>query len=197
MRKNIDTLINVSKMTGYDASLPFVFTTTNGQRQIVWFNFTGNINYDICNITVSKIFILSGNNSIETLDVNINLQVVVSDMDLPEMSRKDYIEKFNEQFDTNQFDDVFELLSMAENKSLIDMYEAVTDYLKKPRKMVCKHCGSDIGFFTKLSGVQYYTADGEDDGYEVDTQNSSVYCRACKKRVCSFEEFKKEASHGY
>lgn len=197
MRKNIDTLINVSKVTGYDASLPFVFTTTNGQRQIVWFNFTGNINYDICNITVSKIFILSENNSIETLDVNIALQVVVSDMDLPEMSRKDYIEKFNEQFDTNQFDDVFELLSMAENKSLIDMYEAVIDYLKKPRKMTCNHCGSNIGFFTKLSGVQYYTADGEDDGYEVDTQNSSVYCRACKKRVCSFEEFKKEASHGY
>ena len=197
MRKNIDALINVSKMTGCDASLPFVFTTTNGQRQIVWFNFTGNINYDMCKITVSKIFLLSGNNSIETLDVNINLQVVVSDMDLPEMSRKDYIEKFNEQFDTNQFDDVFELLSMAENQSLIDMYEAVIDYLKKPRKMVCKHCGSDIGFFTKLSGVQYYTADGEDDGYEVDTQNSSVYCRACKKRVCSFEEFKKEASHGY
>lgn len=197
MRKNIDTLINVSKMTGYDASLPFVFTTTNGQRQIVWFNFTGKINYDICNITVAKIFILSGNNSIETLDVNIALQVAVSDMDLPEMSRKDYIEKFNEQFETNQFDDMFELLSMAENKTLIDMYEAVIDYLKKPRKMVCKHCGSDVGFFTKLAGVQYYTAAGEDDGYTVDAQNSSVYCRACKKRVCSFEEFKKEASHGY
>ena len=52
MRKNIDALINVSKMTGYDASLPFTFTTTNGQRQIVWFNFTGKINYDICNINV-------------------------------------------------------------------------------------------------------------------------------------------------
>ena len=197
MRKNIDTLINVSKMTGYDASLPLVFTTTNGQRQIVWFNFTGKINYDLCNVTVSKIFILSENNSIETLDVNIALQVAVSDMDLPEMSRKDYIEKFNEQFETNQFDDMFELLSMVENKTLIDMYEAVIDYLKKPRKMVCKHCGSDVGFFTKLAGVQYYTADGEDDGYTVDAQNSSVYCRACKKRVCSFEEFKKEASHGY
>lgn len=197
MRKNIDTLINVSKLSGYDSSLPFVFTKANGERQTVWFNFTGNINYNICDVKIVKIFILSEHNSIETLDVDINTKIVVSHGEFPAASRKEYIEKFNKQFETNQFDDTLELLSTAESAALIDVYEAVIDYLKKPRKMTCHHCGSDIGFFTKLSGVQYYTADGDDDGYEVDTQNSSVYCRACKKRVCSFEEFRKGTSHGY
>ena len=78
MRKNIDTLINVSKLSGYDASLPFVFTKVNGERQTVWFNFTGNINYDICDVKIVKIFVLSEHNSIETLDVDINTKIVVS-----------------------------------------------------------------------------------------------------------------------
>lgn len=197
MRNNILSLINICKNKDMDASLPFIFTTANGEHKKVWFNFLSMLNGNVCDLTVKKIFLLSEHNNIKTLDVNIDLQVVVSDMDLPEMSRKDYIEKFNEQFDTNQFDDVLKLLSMAENKSLIDMYEAVIDYLNKPGKMACKHCGSDIGFFTKLTGVQYYTADGEDDGYTVDSQNTSVYCRSCKKRVCSFEEFRKGVSNGY
>ncbi len=61
-------------------------------------------------------------------------------------------------------------------------------------KMVCQHCGSDTGFYTKLSGVQYYTSSGNDDGYEVDVEGNSVYCRHCKKRVCSLEKFRKKFS---
>jgi hypothetical protein len=85
-----------------------------------------------------------------------------------------------------------------------------TDYLRKKPKLTylffeltntcnlaCKHCGSSVGFFTKLTGVQYYTNTGDEDGYTVDSQNTSVYCRSCKKRVCSFEEFRKGASNGY
>lgn len=197
MRKNILSLIEVSKNRDMDASLPFVFTTANGEHKTVWFNFLSIFNGNVCDLTVKKIFLLSEHNNIETLDVNINIKAIATECKFPLCDKLRYIEKFNEQFNVNKFDDALELVSMAEQVTLLDLYEAVIDYLKKPRKMTCNHCGSDIGFFTKLSGVQYYTADGDDDGYEVDTQNSSVYCRACKKRVCSFEEFRKGTSHGY
>ena len=197
MRKNILTLIEVSKGNGIDASLPFAFKTKNGDYKTVWFNFESVFHSNVCDLTAKKIFVLSEHNHIETFDVNINVKTIASDGKFPLCDKEAYIAKFNEQFDVGKFDDALELISMVEPAALLDLYEAVIDYLKKPRKMTCNHCNSDIGFFTKLSGVQYYTADGDDDGYEVDTQNSSVYCRACKKRVCSFEEFRKDTSHGY
>lgn len=196
MRKNIENLIEISRPHTMDASLPFVFTSKSGEKKIVWFIFSGDVIYEPCNITVSKIFILHNDNNITTYNVNIKLKLLISDFTSPSCSRAEYIKKFNEQFETEHFDNVMELLSSAEYTALLDVYEAVIDYLKNPGKMTCKHCGSNIGFFTKLTGVQYYTADGDDDGYTVDSQNTSVYCRACKKRVCSFEEFKKETSHG-
>ena len=197
MRQNILTLIDVSKGSGLDSSLPFAFRTVNGDYKTVWFHFESVFHGSVCDLTVKKIFLLSEHNNIETFNVNINVKTIALDGKFPLCDKETYITKFNEQFDANKFDDALELVSMAEPAALLDLYEAVIDYLKKPRKMTCNHCGSDIGFFTKLSGVQYYTADGDDDGYEVDTQNSSVYCRACKKRVCSFEEFRKGTSHGY
>ena len=197
MRKNILSLIEVSKNSDMDASLPFVFTTANGEHKTVWFNFLSIFNGNVCDLTVKKIFLLSEYNNIETLDVNINIKTIATECKFPLCDKLRYIEKFNEQFNVNKFDDALELVSMAEQVTLLDLYEAVIDYLKKPRKITCKHCGSDIGFFTKLTGVQYYTNTGDDDGYTVDSQNTSVYCRSCKKRVCSFEEFRKGASHGY
>lgn len=197
MRKNILSLIEVSKNKDMDASLPFVFTTANGEHKTVWFNFSSIFNGNVCDLTVKKIFLLSEHNNIETLDVNINIKVIATECKFPLCDKSRYIEKFNDQFNVNKFDDALELVSMAEQVTLLDLYEAVIDYLKKPRKMTCKHCGSDIGFFTKLTGVQYYTNTGDEDGYTVDSQNTSVYCRSCKKRVCSFEEFRKGASNGY
>lgn len=55
--------------------------------------------------------------------------------------------------------------------------------------MRCKHCGSDIGFYTKIKGVQYYDENAEPQGFEVDTQNFSVYCQNCNKRTFSVSEF--------
>lgn len=196
MRKNIETLIEISRPHTMDASLPFVFTNLSGEKKVAWFIFHGDAMNEPCNVTVSKIFLLNNGNNIETFDVNINLKIIIEDLSSPTCDRSAYIKKFNQQFETNQFDDVMELLSTAEPAPLLDIYETVIDYLKKSRNMVCKHCGSNTGFFTKLTGVQYYTNTGDDDGYTVDAQNSSVYCRACKKRVCSFNEFQKEVSHG-
>lgn len=55
--------------------------------------------------------------------------------------------------------------------------------------MKCKHCGSDKGFYSKLKGVQYYDKNALADGYEVDVQGNSIYCRNCNKRVCSVSHF--------
>lgn len=55
--------------------------------------------------------------------------------------------------------------------------------------MKCKHCGSDIGFYTKIKGVQYYNEYAEPQGFEVDTQGYTVYCQVCDKRVCSLNDF--------
>ena len=55
--------------------------------------------------------------------------------------------------------------------------------------MKCKHCGSDIGFFAKIRGVQYYDENAEPQGFEVDTQGCSIYCRNCNKRTFSASEF--------
>ena len=55
--------------------------------------------------------------------------------------------------------------------------------------MKCKHCKSVIGFYTKLKGVQYYNANAEPQGFEVDTQGVSVYCENCNRRVCSVSIF--------
>ena len=196
MRKNLLSLMEVSKNKNEYSSLPFVFTTISGERDIVWFNFISKFNAEKCNIDIKKIFLIDTHDKIKTFDVNIELVVDINDCNLKFEDRKEYIRKFNEQFDNNLFDDSMELISSFEPAPLMDMYEAVIDYLKKPRKMTCNHCGSNIGFFTKLSGVQYYTAEGEDDGYEVDSQNTSVYCRTCKKKVCSFDEFIKSVSSG-
>ena len=58
--------------------------------------------------------------------------------------------------------------------------------------MKCKHCGSDMGFYTKIKGVQYYDENAEPQGFEVDIQNFSVYCQNCNKRVFSTSEFFKK-----
>ena len=58
--------------------------------------------------------------------------------------------------------------------------------------MKCKHCGSNIGFYTKLKGFQYYNENAEPQGFDVDTQGYSVYCENCKKRVCSIAKFLKQ-----
>ncbi len=55
--------------------------------------------------------------------------------------------------------------------------------------MKCKHCGSDIGFYTKIKGVQYYNENAEPQGFEVDTQGCAVYCQMCDKRVCGVSDF--------
>lgn len=194
MRKNIEALINISTGKECSASLPFVITSINGERKIIWFNFVGTIQDNRYFSIVSKIFILGNNNNIETLDVNLEIQSSLVNMNDNSYDREAYMLKFHEQFETNQFDDTLELLATAEPSPLLDVYEAIIDYLKNPRTMCCKHCGSDVGFFTKLTGVQYYTSAGDEDGYTVDTQNSSVYCRACKKRVCTYSEFMEKLS---
>ena len=55
--------------------------------------------------------------------------------------------------------------------------------------MKCKHCGRDIGFYTKIKGVQYYNENAEPQGFEVSTQGVSVYCQNCDRRVCSVSDF--------
>ena len=55
--------------------------------------------------------------------------------------------------------------------------------------MKCKYCRSDIGFYTKIKGVQYYDENAEPQGFEVDTQGVSVYCQNCDKRTFSISEF--------
>ena len=55
--------------------------------------------------------------------------------------------------------------------------------------MKCKYCGSDIGFYTKIKGVQYYDENAEPQGFEVDTQGLSVYCQNCDKRTFSISDF--------
>ena len=195
MRKSINFLIDIARGSGQSSSLPFVFTTVSGEHKIVWFNFTGKLDDKRYRSNVSKIFVLSENEDIDTLDVNINVETDVINYE-NDYDPDAYMVKFHEQFDTNQFDDTMELLSTAAPEVLMDVYEAVIEYLKKPRKMVCKYCGKDTGYFTKLTGVQYYTNTGEEDGYTVDVQNSSVYCRACKKKVSTYNEFQKFTSSG-
>lgn len=196
MRKNIEALIEITRGEAQASSLPFVIATVSGERKTVWFNFVGQLNSKRYRCNVVKIFLLSKDNNIETFDVNINVEADICNYNENHYDRDAYIVKFQEQFETNQFDDPLELLSTAEPSQLIDVYEAVIHYFKKPRMMRCKYCGSTIGFFTKLAGVQYYTNTGDDDGYTVDAQNSSVYCRACKKRVCTYSEFQKLVSSG-
>lgn len=55
--------------------------------------------------------------------------------------------------------------------------------------MKCKHCGSDVGFYTKLKGVQYYDNNAEPKGFDVYTQGVSVYCQNCDKRAFSTSDF--------
>ncbi len=55
--------------------------------------------------------------------------------------------------------------------------------------MKCKHCGSDIGFYTKLKGVQYYDENAKPQGFDTHTQGNSVYCQNCDKRICSVLDF--------
>ena len=55
--------------------------------------------------------------------------------------------------------------------------------------MRCKHCGSDIGFYTKVKGIQFYNEKAEPRGCDVFTENFSVYCQECGKRVCNLTEF--------
>lgn len=55
--------------------------------------------------------------------------------------------------------------------------------------MKCKHCGNTEIFYTKISGVQYYDENAEPQGFDVSTQNLSVYCHKCNKRVCSTAQF--------
>ncbi len=55
--------------------------------------------------------------------------------------------------------------------------------------MKCKHCGSDIGFYTKLKGIQYYNEKAEPQGCDVYSESMSVYCQRCDKRICNLTEF--------
>ena len=59
--------------------------------------------------------------------------------------------------------------------------------------MKCKHCGSNIGFYTKLKGIQYYNENAESQGCDVSTEDFSVYCQECDERVCNLTEFYKKA----
>ena len=51
------------------------------------------------------------------------------------------------------------------------------------------HIFSSTNAIGKVVYFVYKT--GEEDGYEVDVECASVYCRKCKKRVCSVEQFRK------
>ena len=62
--------------------------------------------------------------------------------------------------------------------------------------MKCKHCGSDIGFYTKLKGIQYYNENAEPQGCDVDSENFSVYCQNCYKRACSQTVFFNQMNGG-
>ena len=192
MYKDIVNLIKVSCPSDMDSSLPFVITTDNGEKRIVWFNFTGDYNkdnkFDIC---IQKIFVMSSMQHIEVTLPDLHVVIDFDDYEFTKEQYAEYIEAFQNQFRDNVFVDKMELLASTENKNMMDVYEAVIKYITTSRKIVCKHCGSDAGFYTKLSGVQYYTNTGEDDGYEVDVEGASVYCRTCKKRVCSVEQFRR------
>lgn len=59
--------------------------------------------------------------------------------------------------------------------------------------MKCKHCGSNTGFYTKIKGIQYYDDKAEPQGCDASTENNSVYCQDCNKRVCNLTEFFKKA----
>lgn len=49
----------------------------------------------------------------------------------------------------------------------------------------CPKCGSDKGWYTTFVAKQYYTANGEPDGYEIDDAIETKYakCQACDKRI--------------
>lgn len=183
MRNQIENLMEITRPKSLKTSLPFVFTTKSGERKNVWFTYEDSVKDDVFEARACKIFVLSDDGNIETINANIYITTTITVNNSERCSRREYIEKFNEQFVTNQFDDVLELLSMAEASEMIDLYEEVIEFLKQPKVVKCKHCGSTEGFYTKLTGVQYYTNTGDTDGYNVDVQGVSAYCRKCDKII--------------
>jgi hypothetical protein len=191
MYKHIENLMRISRPSDMDSSLPFTIANDNVERTIVWFHFYGKVvSGNKLEVNIPKIFLNRGQ-EIKTMEPNLHIVIDTDEYELSNRNHFKYIKEFLRQFEDKQFVDTMELLALSEVPAMLDVYEAVINYITTSRKMVCKHCGSDAGFYTKLSGVQYYTNTGEDDGYEVDVEGASVYCRKCKKRVCSVEQFRK------
>ena len=59
----------------------------------------------------------------------------------------------------------------------------------------CPYCGSTRGVFTTFIGMQYYSWNGEEDGYSTDESNESSFakCVSCGRRV-SMKRIKKEST---
>lgn len=48
----------------------------------------------------------------------------------------------------------------------------------------CPYCGSDKGVSTKFTGFQYYSWDGEPQGYsDLENENVIAKCVSCNRRI--------------
>ena len=67
----------------------------------------------------------------------------------------------------------------------------------------CPHCGAKTGLFSKeyVSYEQYYTLDGDCDGYSefkqlpcsMNRKTTPLYCLNCEKKVTTLEKFNRRA----
>lgn len=55
----------------------------------------------------------------------------------------------------------------------------------KETKTGCPKCGSTKGFESRITGIQYYTCNGEPDGYEIDvfSETRTIRCINCGYRT--------------
>ena len=70
----------------------------------------------------------------------------------------------------------------------------------------CPHCNGKYGLFSKeyVSYEQYYTYDGECDGYSefkqtgtsISRKSTPLYCLKCEKKVTTLEELNRRADNG-
>lgn len=47
----------------------------------------------------------------------------------------------------------------------------------------CTHCGSNKGAFTVIEGIQYYSWEGEPQGYLAENESIYAKCVKCGRRV--------------
>ena len=59
----------------------------------------------------------------------------------------------------------------------------------------CPYCGSDSGVFTTFTGTQYYTWNGESNGYSDFTEKESKFarCISCNRKI-SMKRIQKEST---